>query len=123
MVSGRRAVIQSAIGEVLTSDPTLGDPCVTLDAASNPAAWVQVTREMINAAYPHTEEPLAKLESLGLSPLELVTWEPKQYATFHHVGVSLEALAAFVGWIPGPSPGLRRSQRERHDGRPGLDLG
>lgn len=92
----RGATILKAIGEVLAVDDPEVDICATLDTPSNRQAWVQVTRDMINAAYPFEGDPLQMLSGHGLLQLELVTWEPKQYVTFRHVGVSPKALAGFV---------------------------
>jgi hypothetical protein len=92
----RAATILKAIGEVLAVEDPEVDICATLDTPSNRDAWIQITRDMINAAYPFEGEPQQMLSGHGLLQLEIVTWEANKYVTFRHVGVSPKALAGFV---------------------------
>jgi hypothetical protein len=63
-------------------------PAVTIKLAGSSEAWVEhAFGGSINAAYPHSEEPMAFLAARGLSfpaelHVELDGWKPEVYATF-----------------------------------------
>jgi hypothetical protein len=73
--------------------------CVTIELKANRDCWVQFTSDVVNMAYPFSEEPAVKLGKLGLSipsSLELTEWNPQNYATFDHLAEDLPELGKFV---------------------------
>ena len=72
---------------------------VTLEATGDADKWVQLTWDVINASYPHQDEPAARLKRHDLSLPHLVEvsdWVPGQYGTFAHGAEPLAPLVQFV---------------------------
>jgi hypothetical protein len=92
------AEIRPAIVEVLEGAESGGDWCATLTDSTNSSRWVQVTRDMLNMAYPHDHAPSPTLESDGpTSQMHLADWRPGSYATFtFEPCLSARALAQVV---------------------------
>ena len=75
------------------------DFTVTLESRQDPDLWIQLTRDMINMAYPLDTEPAAELARRGFTfprQVELASWEAGKFATFHHAAEPAGDLVAFV---------------------------
>jgi len=72
--------------------------CATFEVVGNSSAWAQVTASSVNFAYPHEDAPRVRLESVlsRLPDIELLSWEPGQYATFSFGPASATAVARVV---------------------------
>jgi hypothetical protein len=83
MGADQASAMRPAIVEVLESSD--GDTvwCATFEIASDPARWVQVTREALNVAYPIVAPPAHLVSGHErLVKLEVSDWKPNEYATF-----------------------------------------
>ncbi len=73
--------------------------CVLLESVAFPDRWVQLTWDSVNAAYPYTDEPLARIRADGVPTypnMTLSEWESEKYATFKHPLKPLAEIAEFV---------------------------
>src|SRR5687768_8712532 len=72
--------------------------CATFEANDDSDLWVQVLLGSINAAYPHDDDPLARLGGLGVTGEveEMIAFEAKAYATFILKDASVTSCARFV---------------------------
>lgn len=88
--------IQEAIRAAIDGAP---GRCATLSLAGNPARWLQVADDTVNAAYPLVEDPEGVLGLLpAVDGLSVSEWEAGRFCT-----VQVEDLAdpALVRWIDG----------------------
>ena len=97
------AAIRPALNELVhaaeTDEPGADNLCATFTVPDQPDVWMQVQLGTINSFYPRTEEPLAFLHSVGISPLPALaidSWKPGLYATFTHEPCPLQSVAQFV---------------------------
>lgn len=92
---------------------------LTCEIIGDTSRWVQVVPEQpteddgqqsisglsLNFAYRHNEEPLEKLEALGLKPppgTTVTAWEPDAFTTLHlRPDIPVIALAFFIGDVFG----------------------
>lgn len=71
----------------------------TLESMDNHGAWVQLSWDKINAAFPFDTPPLEIFDSLSLqlpSFAEVSEWAPHKFVTIEHGAEPLEDLIAFV---------------------------
>jgi hypothetical protein len=92
----RLTQIRAAVDEILSLGKDDTDLCATMEIASNTNHWAQVTRAEVNLSYPFEDDPIARVASAGLAGFELLTWEPKLFATFRHTGRTPEIVADFT---------------------------
>jgi len=73
--------------------------CVLLESVAFPDRWVQLTWQFVNADYPYTDEPMARLKAAGVPlfpQIELESWESEKYATFKRPPEPRQEIAEFV---------------------------
>ncbi|HEY2410157.1 MAG TPA: hypothetical protein VGI10_29335 [Polyangiaceae bacterium] len=104
------ALIASMHADILRvfSAPADEEWCVTWELCAEPTRWVQVTRAELNIPYLERQEPSAlvsQARTFGVS-LELLTWEPEEFATFSYLEQpNPDALAKLVLSLFLRSPG------------------
>ena len=89
-------LLQRAIDEAADGNEGF---CILIESKDSADKWLQLRYDAINAAYPFSEEPLAKARELDLPQfpyMEVEGWEPKAFATFSHGADRLDQLADFV---------------------------
>lgn len=98
---------------------------LTCEVIGDAGRWVQIVPEpptegdrqqsisalTVNFAYRHSEEPLEKLSTLGVTPppgTEVTAWEPEHFATLRiRPDIPVIALAFFVGDLFGKAQGAQ----------------
>jgi hypothetical protein len=73
--------------------------CVALESRRDEAVWVEITWDVINAAYPYEVEPAELLRAQDIempSGVSLEQWKPNVYASFEHAALPTEPVAEFV---------------------------
>lgn len=97
MSADQIAEIAPLVREVLQA---AGDPnlCATFEVVGNSDAWVQVTAESINVAYPSSEEPLLHLGALvSAHPCSgVIAFEPTKFLTLSFHPDRPQVIARFV---------------------------
>ena len=87
---------------IQSNAPGANDLCVTLQAADNDKAWVQVVSNTINFGYTRSEDPLAFLTKQGVEALpetKVMCWEKGLVATLSHASLDSDVVAVFVDGI------------------------
>ena len=89
------AEIRPAIHEAIKGAP---DTCVTLNVEGEPGKWMQVVDRTINAAYPHSDDPEARVTSMHSEHLmtRVLNWESGKFATFEFADVEPTTLAHWI---------------------------
>ena len=89
------AEIQPAIREAMEGGP---DTCVTFNVGGDPDKWVQFVGRTVNGAYPHSDDPEARVADMCSEHLmtKVISWESGKYATFLFGEVEATALAHWV---------------------------
>ena len=89
------AEIRPAIREAIQGAPST---CVTLQITGEPAKWIQIVADTVNAAYPHTLDPQEKLNTLPklAGHGKVVGWETGKFATFQFDKMEPTSLAHWV---------------------------
>lgn len=77
------AELRPAIVEVLEGARSGETWCATFTEAGDPERWIQLTADTVNLAYPHQDEPTARLAALSpAASLQLDEWNAGRHATF-----------------------------------------
>src|SRR3981081_1391046 len=91
MSADQVAEISPGVREAIAGSANL---CATFEVAGDHSRWVQFTRGVINATYPHPEDPAARIATLGSAVVEA-------YLAGQHITVrlSLTEPRAIAQWI------------------------
>lgn len=94
-----RPPLQELLAAIANRAPRANDLCLTFSVKDLEAAWVQVTHDTVNFAFPHSSQPLSFLRRHFVPSLPgeaLLAFASGQYATLSHHSSSPEELAVFV---------------------------
>lgn len=94
-----RPPLQELLAAIANRAPRANDLCLTFSVQNHGSAWVQVTHDTVNFAFPHSSPPLSFLRRHFVPSLPgegLLAFESGQYATLSHRSSSTEELAVFV---------------------------
>ena len=92
------AIIRDSFAEAIAAAES-GDRkfFITLESRRDERVWAQLRWDSINVSYPHDNEPLQLLGSVGIDlPAGVEPWKPNLFATFEHGAFPTEPLIAFV---------------------------
>src|SRR5512146_2372001 len=103
MGDARLAAIRPAVQELLAAiasrAPHANELCVTFSVRGREDAWVQLTHDNVNLAFPHSEQPLRFLRRHFVPSLPgeaLLAFESGEYATLAHRSSSADELSVFI---------------------------
>lgn len=71
----------------------------TYECKQNDNFWIQFTASVINLSYPFTQEPISKLNSLGVSELEgleILDWENETFLMLEYDIENIEQVSNFI---------------------------
>jgi hypothetical protein len=86
MSANRIAEIEALVQQVVCAAQEDDDPdvCATFEVVGREDAWVQVTNNVLNFAYPSDQDPLEHLSGpLSNLGYDIMDWEPQKFATFY----------------------------------------
>ncbi len=89
------AEIRPSLREVIAGAPKT---CVTFEVDSSPSKWLQVVNRTVNAAYPHSDPPMNKVENLSprLLPTRIDSWKPGEWVTIEFPEFDATAMAHWI---------------------------
>lgn len=94
-----RPAVQELLAAIAGRAPHANELCVTFSVPDREDAWVQLTHDNVNLAFPHSEQPLRFLRRHFVPSLpseSLLAFESGQYATLEHHSSSADELSVFI---------------------------
>ncbi len=93
------SAIRPALKELLDGSRKEGDWCAEFAFGEDPSTWIQVIPDAANFSYPFQDEPLSRLQALGIALIpgtEVVAFEAGKFATLSIGAFDLEQVTRFV---------------------------